>query len=111
MLFQKFMANDYQSSQQVIDTASGNPGKLHPPVAVTGEDQGMLEKLKGWWSRNSDVKSQFEHFKQAAEQTTEHVIKLMVIFLLQTLIIPLLLLWVLYGVAKRTFEWPILSSR
>ncbi|MBE0622199.1 MAG: hypothetical protein IH605_16535, partial [Burkholderiales bacterium] len=36
----------------------------------------------------------------------EHIIKLMVIFLLQTLLLPLLLLWVLYGVARRTFEWP-----
>ena len=106
MLFQKFMAADYQSSQQVIDTASGNMGKLDPPVAVTSENQGMLDKLKGWWSRNGDVKSRFEQFKRATEQTIEHIIKLMVIFLLQTLIIPLLLLWILYGLAKRTFEWP-----
>lgn len=111
MLFQKFMAADYQSSQQVIDTASGNLGKLDPPVAATSENQGMLDTLKGWWSRNGDVKSRFEHFKLAAEQAIEHIIKLMVIFLLQTLIIPLLLLWVLYGVARRTFERSSKMSR
>ena len=106
LLFQKFMANDYQSSQQVVDTASGNLSTLNPPAAVPDENQGMLEKLKGWWKPNGDVKSRFERLKQAAEQTTEHVIKLMVIFLLQTLIIPLLLMSVLYGFAKGTFERP-----
>ena len=39
--------------------------------------------------------------EQTAEQTVENIIKLMAIFVLQTLIIPLLLLWVLYRVARR----------
>ena len=43
---------------------------------------------------------------EAAERATEHIIKLIVIFLLQTLVLPLLLLWGLYGVVKRAFEWP-----
>src|SRR3989338_1779348 len=104
MLFQKFMAVDYVTSQQVIDTASGQVAKLNPPVPITSENQGLLEKTKGWWSQNVDVKTRFENLKQAAEQATEHIIKLIVIFLLQTLIIPLLLLWVLYGAARGVFE-------
>ena len=106
MLFQKFMATDYRSSQQVIDTASGHLGNLNPPVAVPNESQGMLEKFKGWLSQNGDVKSRFERLKQTAEQAVEHMIKLMVIFLLQTLVLPLLLLWALYSVVRRTFERP-----
>jgi len=53
-----------------------------------------------------DVKTRFDNLKHAAEQATEHVIKLIVIFLLQTLIIPLLLIQALYGVARGAFEWP-----
>jgi len=106
MLFQQFMATDYQSSHQVIDSASGNLAKLAPQVAVPDENQGMLDRLKGWWSQNGDVKARFDNLKQAAERATEHIINLMVIFLLQTLVIPLLLLWVLYGVARGTFELP-----
>jgi len=105
MLFQKFMAADYVASQQVIDTASGQVAKLNPPVPITSENQGLLEKTKGWWSQNVDVKTRFENLKQAAEQATEHIIKLIVIFLLQTLVIPLLLLWVLYSAARGVFEW------
>src|SRR5512139_1456158 len=103
-LFQKFMAADYSASQQAIDTTSGQLVQLNPPVDSTREDQGMLEKLKGWWSQNGDVKVRFEQLKQAAERATENIIKLIVIFLLQTLVIPLLLLWVLYGVTRRAFQ-------
>ncbi len=106
LLFRTFMAGDYQSSQQVIDTASGNLAKLKPPAAVPGETRGMLDRFKDWWPQSSDVKSRFEDLNHLAERAIEHIIKLMVIFLLQTLLIPLLLLWVLYGVARRTFEWP-----
>lgn len=103
-LFQEFMAADYSASQQVIDTTSVQLVKLNPPVAATSESQGVLEKLKGWWAQNGDVKVRFEHLKQAAERATENIIKLIVIFLLQTLVIPLLLLWALYGVTRRAFQ-------
>ena len=106
MLFREFMAADYQSSQQAIDMTSGQISRLSPAVSTTGDVQGTLEKIKGWWSQNADVKAHFENLKQAAEQSAEHMIKLMAIFLLQTLVIPLLLLWGLYGVAKGAFKWP-----
>ena len=103
LVFQKFLAADYQASQQVIDTASGQLNNLNTPARIASEDTGMIEKFKGWMSQNTDVKGSFEKLKQAAEQMTEHMIKLMVIFLLQTLVIPLLLLWALLSIAKGTF--------
>jgi hypothetical protein len=106
ILFQKFMATGYQSSQQGIDTTSSSLGELNPPVAAPTEKPGMIESIKGWWSQNSNVKLRFERLKQLAEQATENIIKLMAIFVLQTLVIPLLLLWVLYGVVRRIFEFP-----
>jgi hypothetical protein len=104
-LFHKFMAQDYQSSQEAIDAASGRLDTLKPEVNAPAS-QSMLDTIKGWWSSNADFKANFESLKQAAERTAEHMIKLMVIFLLQTLVIPLLLLWMLYGLARRLFEWP-----
>jgi len=64
----------------------------------------VLGKLKGWWSENADVNLRYEQLKQAAEQAIEHIIRLMVIFLLQTLLLPLMLLWLLYGLTRRAFE-------
>ncbi|WP_372826953.1 hypothetical protein [Polaromonas sp.] len=102
VLWQKFLAPDYQASQQLIDISSAQAARLAPPAVP--ENQGVLDKMKGWLAENADVKARFESLKQAAEQATEHIIRLIVIFLLQTLVIPLLLLWGLYGVARGVFE-------
>lgn len=106
LLWQKFLARDYESSQQTIDLASDQTAKLIPPVSPVVENQGLLEKMKDWIPQSADVKARFDRLKQSAEQSVEHIIKLIVIFLLQTLVIPLLLLWALYGVARGTFELP-----
>ena len=50
--------------------------------------------------------ARFEEMKAAAEQATEHMVKIMAIFLLQTLVIPIFLLWALYALAKGIFQLP-----
>jgi hypothetical protein len=79
-------------------------------LAVANNSQGMVQKFKDWWSNNGNVKTRFQELKETVERATERIIKLMVIFLLQTLVIPLLLLWVLYGIARGAFERPTLTS-
>ncbi len=113
LLWQKFLAPDYQASQQLIDTSSTQAAKLAPPQVT--ESQGVLDRIKGWLAENANVKARFEALKQAAEQATEHIIRLIVIFLLQTLVIPLLLLWALYAVVRGVFEragrWPRMARQ
>ncbi len=106
ILFQKFMATDYQSSQQDIDTATSDLSKINASAATANENSSMLDSIKNWWAQDSIVKLRYEHIKQSAEQSTENIIKLMAIFVLQTIILPLLLLWVLYGLARKIFEFP-----
>ena len=110
-LFREFLAADYQSSQQVIEVASGQINKLNTTVAPVTEDQSMVDKITGWVSRNADIKPHLESLKQTVEQTTERIIRLMVIFLLQTLVLPVLLLWVLWGIVRGTFETAPQASR
>lgn len=109
LLFQKFMDTDYKASQQVIDLASGQVTEINQDPVSTA-DQGLADKIKGWWSQTKaavDVKAHYMKLKQMAEQWAVHIINLIVIFLLQTLIIPVLLIWLLYAVARGTFEVPV----
>jgi len=105
-LFQHFLADDYAASQHVIDTASGQTQALAPATGVEAPESGLLEKMKGWLSQNADVKARFEELKAAAEQAIEHMIHLIVIFLLQTAVIPMLLLWALYRIATNAIASP-----
>lgn len=106
MLSQRFLAADYVASQQAIDTASGQAEKIHSPDSTTSGNLSFLEKIKSWVGKIYDIKDNFENLKRAVEQATEHIVKLMVIFILQTLVIPIFLLWGLYAIVRITFESP-----
>lgn len=100
LLFEKFMADDYRASQQAIDLTSSEFAQLSPSSAAPESQGGAIERFRGWWSQNIDVKARFENLVRTAEQSAEHLIRLMVIFLLQTLLMPLLLLWGMYRLAS-----------
>ena len=109
LLWQKFLAADYVATQSAIDSASGQAQKLGPPVVAGAESTSLLERAKQWVSGVADVKARFDDIRLAAERVTEQIIRLMVIFLLQTLILPVLLLWGLYAFVRglvRTFSRP-----
>ena len=100
LLWQKFLAADYEASQQVISSSTGQVASLNPALPQDSVQPGWLDRMKGWVTPNGEIKARFEKLKQAVEQAVEHIIKLIVIFLLQTLVIPLLLLWGLTALAK-----------
>ena len=100
LIWQKFLAADYVATQGAIDSASGQAQKLGPPVVASAEATSLLERAKQWVSGVTDVKARFDEIKLAAERVTEQIIRLMVIFLLQTLILPVPLLWALYAIVR-----------
>ena len=103
LVFRQFLAGDYEASQQMLGRTATRIETTGAPPAAQG--QGLLDQLKGWaGSQSTAWKERFESVKQAAEQATEHVIKLMVIFVLQTLIVPLAMLWLLYALAGRVLR-------
>lgn len=98
-LFQQFLANDYEQSQTVLASGAADVGNMAALDAQPQEERILLDGWKGMVP-NINVKERLAHVKDSAEQWTEKMINLMVVFLLQTLIFPLLLLWGLASFAK-----------
>lgn len=97
--FRHFMADDYAASQQVIEHTAGGAARLGPPASA--ESTGLIDRLRGWMeTQGAEWKARFEQLRQAVEQATTHIVKLMVIFVMQTLLLPLLLVWGLYAVVR-----------
>lgn len=97
--FRHFMADDYAASQQVIEHTAGGAARLGPPASA--ESAGLIDRLRGWMeTQGAEWKARFEQLRQAVEQATTHIVKLMVIFVMQTLLLPLLLVWGLYAVVR-----------
>ena len=59
----------------------------------TNAEPGLLDRVKG--AVLVDVPGQIGKLGEVAESVTEHVVKLMVVFMLQTLVVPLALGWAL----------------
>lgn len=104
LLWQKFMAHDYQSSQRAIEDASRETSASDPATLAEPATPSIVDKLKGWFSHNTDVRARFNDMRQVLERITEQLIRLIVVFMLQTLLMPLLLLWLLWWWARSLFE-------
>jgi hypothetical protein len=102
LVFREFLDIDYRASQQVLDRTASQLESANPVGAAATENQGLFDKLRNWaGAQGTALKEQFVGLKTAVEQATQHVIKLMVIFLLQTLVLPIALLWLLVVAVRR----------
>lgn len=100
--FHAFLADDYQTAQESLDVISADSSR--PVIAAPDEvkDQSWWDSVKGALA-NVDVKSRLTEFQEAVDKATDHIIDLMVVFLMQTVIVPLVLLWGLMKVAGGLF--------
>lgn len=101
--FKQFMQTDYNQHLSGIDTnAKVLEGEARPVEAQQDTTPALVanEHSFGWFSKMMNAPKYFEtkmeKMKELAEQSITHMLKLIVIFLLQTLIIPIVLLWILY---------------
>lgn len=106
-LFKTYLNAEYTVNQQAISQA---------PSQVTMFKSSNTAKVENsdWWemAKNRvqavvsegkeilDLEARFKKLEQMAEKWTEHIVNLMVIFLLQTMVIPVLLIWILYLMVK-----------
>lgn len=110
-LFQSFLVHKYQDSQVAIQSASTKTLADSSAPTSASENPGILDRLKRSVNDvGAGLAQRYSGIKAAVENATEHVVTLIVIFVLQTMVLPLLLLWGLYGLAKAAFQFPARSG-
>ena len=95
-------------NQKVIDSAPKKVNEYKDLVTKTPKTglAGVRDALSNYLLKAKeavDVESHYKRLQSAAEQWAKHIINLIVIFLLQTLIIPVMLIWIVYEVVKSAF--------
>ena len=88
-LYAKFMSADYTASSQAIEVAKDQFVAETPPATEASSDKGFIERIRDWWSQKVDAGKRIEKVKRMAEQMTENIVKLLVIFVMQTIVLPL----------------------
>lgn len=105
-IFKKFLAQEYDSSQQSIVTVTGLSEKLAQQSPATRTDRSFVDQLKERITAPvTEVKDRYEAIKLSLEQITVRIINLIVIFLMQTIVVPTVLFWVLLRMAGGVLRW------
>jgi hypothetical protein len=117
-VFDLFLAPRYEAANRQLEDATRDLGSEQKSVAraegQTGADNSLLEALGGFYesARNrADVSAQIEELKAAANQTAEDIIDLIALFMVQTLLLPLLFAWLGYAGAKRLVRFALEAPR
>ncbi|MCV0438038.1 MAG: hypothetical protein K5880_05365 [Hydrogenophaga sp.] len=80
--YQAFMTEQYQSGQQAVEASTRTlSGGSDAPTGTR------------WWELREKLAEKVDEIRAQSEQVVAHVIDLMVVFLMQTLVFPLLTLW------------------
>jgi len=101
-VFQKYMADDYKKNETALATM---PDRLYADLrglVFVNNDGGILNGLKLPSIQN--IQDTIKSMVQKGSEAVDQMIKTIVVFLLQTLVIPLLLFWALWRVLIAMFQ-------
>ena len=105
-IYHIFLENEYIESTQLLETTALQIDQINEHVKSHQPDikkKSVWESAKAFYSSTTemlDMNKRIEKYKQAANKTTQHIVNLIVVFLFQTLIIPLGFIFIIYALFK-----------
>lgn len=108
ILYRYFLEPEYRTSSESLRLTSLTLSDLNSEsqsAVEQAEDQdlSLLENARRFYQSATDninINTRIQVFRQAAENISEHTINLIVVFVLQTLLIPLIYLWAVLQLLK-----------
>jgi len=108
-LYSAFMAERYAASSQNIQQVTERIGEINRSTESAAQppaDDSLMGSAKRLYHSavsSLDVSSYIERYKEAAADVSEQVVNLIVVFVIQTMLLPLLFLWGLVQLTRRLF--------
>jgi len=110
-IYQVFLENEYVSSTNTLETTAQEIGKLNEidhysqldNKKNTSRSNSFWQSAKDLYNSTAeslDINKKIEKYQQAATETTRHIVNLIVVFLFQTIIIPLGFIFLIYTMFK-----------
>lgn len=111
VVYQVFLENEYITSTKTLETTAQEIGQLNDIDQYSQlENKKVSRKKSSFWqsakdlynstAESLDINKKIEKYKQAATETTRHIVNLIVVFLFQTIIIPLGFIFLIYAMFK-----------
>lgn len=125
LVYKQFLEDDYKQSQSALDQSSNDITSKSKEIEIGAADQTPVDQAAagtpaqspeapGMWKNftktvsnglnavgNSakevlNIREKISKLKESTDQLYKHVVKIIVVFILQTIIIPIFFLWVMY---------------
>jgi hypothetical protein len=101
-VYEHWMQPQYDAATRELSAHSaavqGDARAIEEPEVTS--DKGVLDKVKGMTAKIADVREVPKRLKVRGEQMMRHFVDISVVFLLQTLVLPLLFIWALIAVSR-----------
>lgn len=98
-IYDQFMAEDYVIATAAIEKTNLELETIQAQQPTrSADDEGWLDSVSKWLdntTRSFDVGERMQALKMRLAELTDHILKLAAVFVLQSLLLPLLFLWLL----------------
>ena len=100
LFYQQFLEPQYQESSEQLQLTTDQLRDIQqettPEARESEQDRSFFESARELYRSATDTldfQQQLDNFKAAAETISEHAIRLMVVFVFQTIVVPLVSIW------------------
>lgn len=105
-VYRAFLEADYLAASATLEKARENIGEINARVIPKDKDEnvGLFDRARRAYETavdQVDIDKRLVEYRKAAESISENTIKLVVVFIMQTLVFPLVFLFVVFGVLRR----------
>lgn len=105
-VYRTFLEGDYLAASASLEQAQIAIGEINEEVLAEHRDETptLLERARNIYDQaiaNVDIDRRLQEYRLAAETISENTIRLVVVFLMQTLVFPLLFLFIVWGIIRR----------
>jgi hypothetical protein len=107
LVFAQILHEPYLESQAALGGLTANATQQAAAVAkpVPPEAPGMVDSINKWFGDKAAVATEkLDGLRQAVADAAEHLVRLMAVFLLQTIVLPLLLVVGLWAAVRAVFR-------
>lgn len=115
-VFDLFLEPGYESANRHLENATrelGNEGRsAGSSQEPAGSGNAMWEALENFYASakaKTDVGAELEALRTAANKTAENIVDLIVLFMIQTLLLPFLFAWLGYSAARHMARYALLA--
>jgi hypothetical protein len=105
-----FLSEQYQESSELLESTRTEITDLNSNDTQTSqgpENAGLMERASRWLDSATDnlgVEARMDQYRDLASKASEHAINLVVVFVIQTIILPLLFLWLVIRAIRKVWD-------